>query len=1246
MAAISLRDYVREIEKQVDGSRNEEAIAHSRHVLESFPKHVDVYRLLGKAYLESQRYGDAGDIFQRVLSAVPEDFVSHVGMSIIREDEGNLDEAIWHMERAFDVQPSNSAIQEELRRLYGRRDNVEPPKIRLTRGALARMYYRGELYPQAIAELRAALNENPDRLDLQVLLAEVYAQAGQRIEAVDMASQVLRRLPYCLAANRIMVNMLAGTDRESEIETYYQRLCQLDPYAAHINAAAPRSEDVPDQAIRLNKLDYKATQTVEAGPGQPIWAATLGIEASEMATGREETLPEWLAAGPSPLAKEGEAPEGSQVPAFAGEEAQLAEQELGEPSTAVDQGEQIPDWMKEMGWEPATAESQAFEAAGQFDLEAPITEAEPAEGELATAEIPDWLKAMAPAEALSEIAPKEESEEDIEPWLDQLFPAEPPSGEAQAQKELPFIETGEEPEAKGESWIGAGLVAGVAAAGIAALGDEETPESGETIEPEELLMEAALQEALPEETVVEQAPDWLYEITAEEEVSATEAVEELPDWLRQELAPTSEAAQVEELAEWSTEETTSEKLAGEEAVEGGAIDEGQELPGWLFESEAQEAASPEAAAEPGQELPDWLLESEAPVSEEASAQAAEELPGWLFESAVSEETPAEAEAEFVEAEEGLPDWLLEAASVGGVEEPLEESAKEGEEIPDWLKAAGAVAGGVAAFQSAEWLSEEAEAKEETPQPAAAIEGEMEAEPVEALLAEELPEWLREPAEPSEPKAAEWVFPLAEESELPAEAQQMEAEPSEAEAIEVETPQAEPTQVEAMAAEENPELAEALAWLDLMLTPVDEVEAPAPAAPAIMEEGEAAPAVEQPMDDDAAFAWLESLAARQGAQEALLLKPEERLETPPEWVLQASQEAAETIQAETIAYIEEAPAEAAEGVLETPLLDEQKIATTPETPAATEPPLDEDAAFAWLESLAVRQGAQEALLLEPEERIETPPEWVIAAGATAAADLVADKAQEVFEAQPVEPVAEVEAAETIITTEPEKEVGVETGAAAAPPFEAQVEEPPELPDWLAAPSSETREETLEWTPPPLSRRKYDLNKITLVELERLPGIGFIMAQRVIDYRNTHGPFKKIDDLLNVPEFGVAALEGVRENLFLEAIPETPAPPARIPTQPRPGTGPLVLATGAGLPKEVAQAREHLSEGYVDLALEIYNSLIHSKKHLNWVIEDLSEACNQYPNELYIWQSLGDAYLRSDQTSQALQSYIRAEKLLIQ
>jgi tetratricopeptide (TPR) repeat protein len=119
MASLSLRAYNREIEEMIDRGQYDQAVAHCLYILRSIPKHIATYRLLGKTLLEMQRYTDAVDIFQRVLSSVPDDFVTHVGMSIIRENGNNLDSAIWHMERAFESQPANAAIQDELRRLYG-----------------------------------------------------------------------------------------------------------------------------------------------------------------------------------------------------------------------------------------------------------------------------------------------------------------------------------------------------------------------------------------------------------------------------------------------------------------------------------------------------------------------------------------------------------------------------------------------------------------------------------------------------------------------------------------------------------------------------------------------------------------------------------------------------------------------------------------------------------------------------------------------------------------------------------------------------------------------------------------------------------------------------------------------------------------------------------------------------------------------------------------------------------------------
>ena len=185
MAKIALRAYNREVESLIEGGHTDEAIAHCRHILRTFPKCLDTYRMLGKAYLEAKRFTEAEDILKRLLLAVPDDFIGNLGMSIISDEQKSVNNAIWYMERAFEVQPANTAVQGELRRLYGRRDGLEPPQIRLTRGALAQMYARGNQIQQAIAEVRAILADDPGRMDLQVLLARVYFRGGQKVEATD-----------------------------------------------------------------------------------------------------------------------------------------------------------------------------------------------------------------------------------------------------------------------------------------------------------------------------------------------------------------------------------------------------------------------------------------------------------------------------------------------------------------------------------------------------------------------------------------------------------------------------------------------------------------------------------------------------------------------------------------------------------------------------------------------------------------------------------------------------------------------------------------------------------------------------------------------------------------------------------------------------------------------------------------------------------------------------------------------------
>jgi len=59
------------------------------------------------------------------------------------------------------------------------------------------------------------------------------------------------------------------------------------------------------------------------------------------------------------------------------------------------------------------------------------------------------------------------------------------------------------------------------------------------------------------------------------------------------------------------------------------------------------------------------------------------------------------------------------------------------------------------------------------------------------------------------------------------------------------------------------------------------------------------------------------------------------------------------------------------------------------------------------------------------------------------------------------------------------------------------------------------------PPPL-----DLNRSTAIELMRLPGIGAVLARRIVDAREADGPFASVDELRRVAGVSVRRLDQVR------------------------------------------------------------------------------------------------------------------------
>ena len=1048
MSDIPLRTYVEQLDNLIGRKQVDEAIAHCRHILSIYPKHLDTYRMLGKALLEKGRHGDAADIFQRVLSVMPDDFISHVGMSIVREDEANLDAAIWHMERAFEAAPSNGAIQQELCRLYGRRDGVVPPKARLTRGALARMYVQGGLYLQAEAELKAALADSADRIDLLTILAEVYWQTEQPAHAAQTSAAILQKLPYSLEANRILVHIFRAQGRADDAAIYRQRLEAIDPYEAFADPAAngAGAARVDAGKVTVSRLEYMAGME---DSGSPDWLASIGAKFEEPAPARgAESQPDWLTAA-------GEA----------AKSAATANYQPAEPD--------VPDWLKELGPGGTPVASPAPDSAptpaGASDWlrdlglgTAPLAPTpEPADtglpdwllaasGPLPQDAVPDWMSSapgattptepvtapLSPAEQIttsmraarpSEPAPASPNQpvaaatgpgapsDDLPDWLKNELPQD-------AEDDLPdwlkAMTAGPLPAADAPAPAPAPEPAGLAAADIPDWLREAAPAGA-----------APVSQASPTPDLV---PDWLQSATRDSLGTGP-----LPDWLKiatGELDP-RKAAGIGEPEPASAEheqpaaETPATMAAAASAqppepAQPGSPEAATGFPAWIAGASLASATAAAAPSGPTDGAPisaedqasDKLVPTIASAAEPAPAspstaeppQVADQLRDWLNASAsvvdhgqgaASEDAGASAESlpDWLQAatrptpEDTTPAWLRQAPPMPTL--AAAESLEEPElELPDWLKSVGAGAPPPDAASRPPFEASAPSGEKGIVTAATAPEAPLLELPDYLQLAS--PEAIARASQPFELEPEE-ATPAAEEAEpaavLPADIPEWlkALAPASADSTAAVASVLPPTPIEAEAPAGGV-VDPSLSWLDELTAQPDVTSLPA-AQPAPAE------AASQP---ELAASWAGDTASGLGADTlGADLPPWAQTQEPgptdtiaswlagkhvPDWLRQPADEAP------TLPAVDWEPA-AAEPVQ--PAGEPATPALEPALDAAPElGEMDSDETFRWLEQLAARQGApREELLTSPEPAAPSTPPSAVEAGSIAvvAAELSVD-----------------------------------------------------------------------------------------------------------------------------------------------------------------------------------------------------------------------------------------------------------------
>ena len=72
---------------------------------------------------------------------------------------------------------------------------------------------------------------------------------------------------------------------------------------------------------------------------------------------------------------------------------------------------------------------------------------------------------------------------------------------------------------------------------------------------------------------------------------------------------------------------------------------------------------------------------------------------------------------------------------------------------------------------------------------------------------------------------------------------------------------------------------------------------------------------------------------------------------------------------------------------------------------------------------------------------------------------------------------------------------------------------------------------------------DLNAATIKELEELPGVGAVTAQRIIDMRQKSGHFRRVEDLLAIRGISKKELDPVRPHITISTSPPSAATPQK-------------------------------------------------------------------------------------------------------
>jgi tetratricopeptide (TPR) repeat protein len=447
LSTLTLDAALSEVSEWVAAHQFEQAIQRCNELLAAYPAAVRVIRARAQALESSEEPAQAIDDYRRVLEILPTDDASLLGLARCLNATDQRSEAATLARQVLDYAPQNAeALQIASDELIGK-----PPDGIIAR---SRALLKGGITGRAITLMRRINEAEPDRTDVQALLAEMLWRNGVRITTAELCQAILDDQPDCLNAHVILSAIWAQAGN-SDLEALHHRAIEpLDPdyrqtYEWLGDASPLQPRDVP---------------ALPNAPAQP----PAGVEASAVEPAEQEPPAEdgdrdrsaWVddliaSSGPvTPLPPQ-EAPASVATPTdtaisesevYAGEVTDTAPLEWAPAESdhvsAVDEAmSELPQWLRDLqasaAHEPAVEEAKAPAEEDEAEPAPPIANDElialetgwmPVTGEPPSAAEPEALST-----ASADAAPATEPEEPFTASADE--PEEPPAEPIEADSE-------------------------------------------------------------------------------------------------------------------------------------------------------------------------------------------------------------------------------------------------------------------------------------------------------------------------------------------------------------------------------------------------------------------------------------------------------------------------------------------------------------------------------------------------------------------------------------------------------------------------------------------------------------------------------------------------------------------------------------------------------------------------------------------------------------------------------------------